>query len=376
MGREPSWRLIPWSMYHFCRRTIGETSACIALLLGCFWYELVGFAHKPMSEFIATNLLMLSLMMLVSPAFGTKKLYTAAFGALIAICIALRFQYGALCVIIGLWGMWNIWKLDKQMVWYLLGGGVVTLFAVGLFEVITWGDWFHSYFTNYKFNVLHSERRLNESPIFQYLLWLLIGGFGLPLLAVGAGILRWSQLKLPVILLLTLVVIHSIQPHREYRFIFAAIPLYLLLLAALITPFFVEYKRRLVVYVFGVFIAGVSVAGISNALPFQQSVYEGFSRGKNVVSFIRQHDPLLDVYRHISTDEDVKGVMQYNRNYFNTGGYYMLHHAIPFYDHVRMLHIFSYNSAETIIGRLHEYVSHVVIPTLPLGKRSIIHSFG
>lgn len=53
--------LIPAGMYFFARRHFSETAARVALLAGAFWYELVGFAHKPMSEFNATALLLLAL---------------------------------------------------------------------------------------------------------------------------------------------------------------------------------------------------------------------------------------------------------------------------------------------------------------------------
>ena len=45
---------IPAGMYLFARRHFGETTGRAALLAGAFWYELAGFAHKPMTEFLAT----------------------------------------------------------------------------------------------------------------------------------------------------------------------------------------------------------------------------------------------------------------------------------------------------------------------------------
>ena len=57
--------LIPVGMYFFARRHFGELSARVALLAGAFWYELVGFAHKPMTEFVATALLMALLVLCV-----------------------------------------------------------------------------------------------------------------------------------------------------------------------------------------------------------------------------------------------------------------------------------------------------------------------
>ena len=52
---------IPAGMYFAARNHFGETAACIALLGGAFWYELCGFAHKPMTEFVATGPLLLTL---------------------------------------------------------------------------------------------------------------------------------------------------------------------------------------------------------------------------------------------------------------------------------------------------------------------------
>ena len=56
---------IPAGMYLFGRIYLGERSARFALVLGCFWYELVLFAHKPLTTFIATALIFLALSLAV-----------------------------------------------------------------------------------------------------------------------------------------------------------------------------------------------------------------------------------------------------------------------------------------------------------------------
>ena len=60
--------LIPAGMYFFARRHLDETAARVALIAGAFWYELGGFAHKPMTEFVATALLMVLLALCVRPS--------------------------------------------------------------------------------------------------------------------------------------------------------------------------------------------------------------------------------------------------------------------------------------------------------------------
>ena len=53
--------LIPWAMYRFTRITVNEQAARVALLFGCFWYELVALAHKPFTEFVSAAVLMTAL---------------------------------------------------------------------------------------------------------------------------------------------------------------------------------------------------------------------------------------------------------------------------------------------------------------------------
>ena len=59
--------LIPAGMYFTARQHFGETTARIALIAGAFWYELVGFAHKPMTEFAAAALLLALLALCTRP---------------------------------------------------------------------------------------------------------------------------------------------------------------------------------------------------------------------------------------------------------------------------------------------------------------------
>ena len=64
---------IPAGMYVFARRHFGETAGRAALLAGAFWYELVGFAHKPMTEFVATAPLVALLALCVRPSVDDAR---------------------------------------------------------------------------------------------------------------------------------------------------------------------------------------------------------------------------------------------------------------------------------------------------------------
>jgi len=134
-------------------------------------------------------------------------------------------------------------------------------------------------------------------------------------------------------LIVLVLLVHSLQAHKEYRFIFAVIPLWLLIGAGLLSG--LAERRDEPRWFAGLATAGfaaVSLAGILNALPYQDRVYEAWSRETGRVSFIRNQDPIFPAYRYLACAPGVSGVWQVDRPYFNLPGYYYLHHKIPFYD--------------------------------------------
>ena len=84
--------LIPAGMYFFARWHFGEATARVALVMGAFWYELVGFAHKPMTEFVATALLMSLLALTVRPVPDRLRVLVTV-AALAVLAAAIRVQY-------------------------------------------------------------------------------------------------------------------------------------------------------------------------------------------------------------------------------------------------------------------------------------------
>ena len=71
------------------------------------------------------------------------------------------------------------------------------------------------------------------------------------------------------------VLIHSVQAHKEYRFVFAVVPLWLLIGADVVAR--VRGNARVWGVVAVLFVA-VSIGGVLNALPSQGQVYRAFSK--------------------------------------------------------------------------------------------------
>ena len=316
--------LIPVGMYFFARRHFGETSARVALLAGAFWYELVGFAHKPMTEFVATALLMVLLALCVRPSVDrVRMVWVMAFVAVLI--AAVRLQYAPFALL--LLGVFFL-RTDKKV--QLVVASIAFLLVVGVFDAITWdGGLFHSYITNIRFNLVVDEGRAGETPVYQFLWWLLIASVGLSALCMVMALRDLRRYGFLLAMVGLVLFIHSVQAHKEYRFVFAVIPLWLVIGADVVAR--VRGNARVWGLV-GVLFAAVSLGGILNALPSQDQVYRGYSKETGKVGFIRGHDPIFAVYRYLAHAPGVLGVWQVDRPYYNLPGYYYLHREIPFYD--------------------------------------------
>ena len=354
--------LIPAGMYFFARWHFGERAARVALLMGAFWYELVGFAHKPMTEFVATALLVSLLALCVRPRPDKLRevLTVAVLTVLTVLTAAVRVQYAPVALIVlGLFFL----RTEKKV--QLVLAAATVFIAVGVFDAITWdGGLFHSYVVNIRVNLVLGDLRAGESPAWQFLYWLLVANMGLVALCVLAlpDLRRYGFLL--TLIALTLL-IHSAQSHKEYRFIFVVIPLWLLIGADFAVWFASRASKGRSRMLLGptslaltAAFSAISLAGILNALPYQNKVYQAYSRETGMVGFLRNQDPIFAAYRYLASAPRVTAVWQVDRPYFNLPGYYYLHREIPFYDANTGRLIFA-DQEKTEVEAIAASVSHI-----------------
>jgi len=346
--------IVPLSMYIAGRNWFGETTGRLALLLGAFWYELVGYAHKPMTEFVAT-IMLFGTMALVSRPHHRNTGAIVAVGLIGVLLVAVRLQYAPLAAVVLLSCLLGIDRIGRIRI---VVAGAVGILLVGLFEYLTWGGLFASYRLNLAANFELNRFRADESSAWYYPGWLLLASGGAVAWAVAGGVADFRRRGLPCILLLALLIPHMWQVHREYRFIFAAVPLWLLLFADVLArgvlPAREEVRLRPRAAAAGLaFALLVSVLGILNAIPEQHLLYVAKSSETGRVNFLRGQDPMFSAYRHLAADDTVTGVWDVKRPYFNTGGYYYLHGKVPLYD-------YSVGANNIPLQRAEDYVSHIV----------------
>ncbi len=318
---------IPAGMYVFARRHFGETAGRAALLAGAFWYELAGFAHKPMTEFVATAPLVALLALCVRRSVNdARTVWLAAFLAVLTAAIRLQYAPAALVLLVIVF-----LRTEKRIQLTLAAAGFAA--AIGVFDAVTWdGGLFHSYLTNLRYNLILGPIRSGESPAYQFLLWLIPAGLGLSLLCAAAALRRPRRYGFLLGLIALVLLLHSLQAHKEYRFIFAVIPIWLLVAADLAARLAAYGDGRRFARLAATGFAAVSLAGILNGLPYQDRVYQAWSKETGAVGFVRNQDPIFAAYRYLARAPGVSGVWQVDRRYFNLPGYYYLHHKIPLYD--------------------------------------------
>ena len=341
---------IPAGMYLFARRHFGETAGRAALLAGAFWYEPVGFAHKPMTEFVATAPLVALLALCARRSVDdARTVWTAAFLAVLTTAIRLQYAPAAL-LLLGV-----VFLRTGKKLQLTLAAAVFTA-AIGVFDAVTWdGGLFHSYVTNIRYNLMLDPIRTGESPAYQFLLWLIPASLGLILLCVAAALRRLRRYGFLLGLIALVLLLHSLQAHKEYRFIFAVIPLWLVIGADLTGRLAAlgDGRRRLAGLAAAGFTA-VSLAGILNALPYQDRLYRAWSKETGAVGFVRNQDPIFPAYRYLAGAPGVSGVWQVDRRYFNLPAYYYLHKDIPFYD------TFTGKGLKGNLETVSTWVSHIV----------------
>ena len=345
--------LIPAGMYFFARRHFSETAARVALVAGAFWYELVAFAHKPMTEFVATALLMAAFALyLREPGEKSSGNRAVLAGVLAVLTAAVRFQYAPLALVV--LGATFVTTGKKARVALFAAAAFL---AVGVFDAVTWnGGLFHSYIINLRFNLVVGQV-FAGSPSYQFLVWLLLAGGGLSLLCAALALRDTRRYGFLLASVALLVLLHSPQAQKQYRFIFAVIPLWLLIGSDIVAGLADRVKRRSLSA--GLAAAGfalVSLAGVFNALPYQKNVYKiyGMGEGMTVGNFVRGRDSIFTAYEYLARAPGVAAVWHVDRYYADLPGYYYLHSKIPFYDSFSGEAIFK--NMETIFSS----VTHIV----------------
>ncbi len=201
----------------------GRRGAVIVGAVNALWVELVYFAPHTLTEVLAGNCLVAALY-LAYPGYqveAPRRLLWA--GVLFGLTLTLRFH---LAPVIGIAAVWVCRDHIRDRWLPLAAGTLVPLVLGGLLDWATWSYPFQSIWLNFWLNVVEKvSEAFGTSPPYQiaaYLVKYWGGAFGV--LALGAIV---GARRLPLLLFVAagILLLHTAIAHKEYRFIYPALPL-------------------------------------------------------------------------------------------------------------------------------------------------------
>ncbi len=329
---------LPVSMYFIMRNMYGERPAVIAFLFGCFWYEFVVFAHRPLSDTIVCYVAFMGF------AFASLRKRTVtglvACAILFAVAVAIRYQ---IALLVAPLAALVLTGLDRRRALIFVGAGIVTLVLAGLPDYLVWKEGlFSSLVNHFIFNYEHDSKYDTdyEAPIASYVLWYGIASLGFAWLAIALAAIRPRRYFLFLSLLALFVIPHSMLIHKLYRVSFPWIPLYLMIGACWISLAIGPAKARVsgrsqkLGFAFALVFGVIGLFGTANRLPYQDDLYNpylGVGSTYRPPRFL-EFDPLIKAYMSLARDESVLGLLDYHAKWwFQSPGYYYFHHQAPIY---------------------------------------------
>jgi hypothetical protein len=301
---------VVYASYVIARNLFCELTGRFAAVFAAIWYELIYGSTMPTPEVLGAYAIVVALAITTGSASGRKASWA---GLLLGVAVALRLQYAAPAA--ALWVLVLMWWGWRRALWVAGSAAAVVVFA-GMLDAWSWGTPFISYYNSVVFNVVYgiSSRFGEEQPLY-YLAKLFVGSWGLFAIAAAYGIANWRQCW-PILLLIASVLLpHSLIAHKEYRFVFVVVPLLLIFLAdkfrSTTAPLLAD-RGNWVIEVAVAIVAAISVVG--GAVTGVMGRYDRFAA-------------TLDLSRR----SDVVAVLDLNGPWFASGGFYYLHHNVPFY---------------------------------------------
>ena len=218
-----------WASYRIGRDLGGTREAAIlSALLAAFWCEFVYFSTHFLADTVSAAFLLLGVAFAVGwrralerpdPRRASHRLLAA--GLMLGFAVAFRPQLGPAAIILGLWTVGV--RPTARWLWLLMGG-LVPILAMGAVDWISWGSPFHSVFTYVRANSGGIANIFGIEPGHYYLAReLAVWGVATPLI-LGTAILGARRAAILAILSLTIFVTFSAVPHKEWRFVYPALP--------------------------------------------------------------------------------------------------------------------------------------------------------
>lgn len=312
---------IPLGMYQFCKSNYSNLAGYIALFLGCSWYEFIITAHKPLSEIFSTEIMFIGIYFFnrTSP----KALYLGTL--LSCLAIAVRPHLAPVITIIL---FYYYYKKPKSIIVNGLTAIAISVLLIGFFDYSTLGSPWIGYFLYFYYNIVVGiAPGFGAEPMYTYLWVFLVTSVGLFYVSIFYvfQLESFKENSLPFFSILIILALHSLIPHKEYRFIYSIIPFWLIIFSSYLSN--LKFNNRAYSRTF-VIVSIISGLGLNGLLPKQQLAIS-LSNSKEG-SYFKCSDS-LNAYLYLSTIKNKGAIFDYTNIWPYSGGYYYLHRKVPLF---------------------------------------------
>ncbi|HXQ04793.1 MAG TPA: 4-amino-4-deoxy-L-arabinose transferase [Bradyrhizobium sp.] len=216
---------------------VSRTHAIIAALVAAIWFELVSFAPHTLSEPLATAVILPAALLLTHASLSQRHL--AVGGALLALALVFRFQYAPAIAVLALGACWRRWRNLIPLV----AGAFIALILGGVADAAHGAVPFAWLIANVQQNLLHdraAEFGVTPAITYLYSFWMMWSvALVLLLFAIWQG---WRHAPLLFATAVANIAVHSLIGHKEYRFIFLSVALFIII-AALGSADWIQWLR-------------------------------------------------------------------------------------------------------------------------------------
>jgi hypothetical protein len=255
---------------------------------------------------------------------------------LYGLTVALRLHFLP-AVIVGI--IYHYSKINTRKFWFLMIGFGIPILLSGILDSFTWSYPFQSLWKNFWMNLVEGKSSgFGISPWYQYFGWLLLNWSVYLFVIVFFWSLVFRRHLILTIMALSLIISHSFIAHKEYRFIYGALQI-IIILASLGTVEFMSRLRFLKKFSKGEAIAAmISLAIWLTASGFlaerfdsDRSLQLAHLLQKPDITHWTKHRATLLAFEYISQQKDVCGIGVAGIHWSFSGGYSYLHQNVPVY---------------------------------------------
>jgi hypothetical protein len=301
-----------------------RTSAMHGLIAGVVaasWFELVYFAARPLTEAVATTVLLVGLSLASPPeAKGFHRLAAIGFCLGLALMLRVHLAPGLLAAAI------FVGRRDFAARWWpMMVGGLVPVLIFAGADWLYWGAPFSSYAEALRIDLIDDKASSFgvEPPWFYAVELNEVWAGALPVMATLA-VLSWRSSALFIVAALAIIAGHMAIPHKEYRFVFPAFAC-LAVAAAMGSAHLIEHLRERM----GSATASRALATLAAALWVGTSAALAAAPGFADEWFEARN--LIEASFKLAHMDDLCGLLFYNDDWASTGGYAHLHRDVPIY---------------------------------------------